>query len=70
MPAKAPWQARLIKLADSYDNLLDSQTGKTRPVLSVAPDQIDLVSLSRDERSLYLTRVSAEADIWMLTLQR
>ncbi|NNC87230.1 MAG: bifunctional (p)ppGpp synthetase/guanosine-3',5'-bis(diphosphate) 3'-pyrophosphohydrolase [Akkermansiaceae bacterium] len=28
--ARAPWQARLIKLADSYDNVLDSSTSKVR----------------------------------------
>lgn len=26
--AHAPWQARLIKLADTYDNVLDSSTSK------------------------------------------
>lgn len=44
--AKAPWKARLIKLADSYDNFLDSQTAtvgtkaaaKARKILEIAGD--------------------------------
>jgi len=46
--AKAPWQARLIKLADSYDNLLDSRSSqvatkaldKARRALALPGDHI------------------------------
>jgi (p)ppGpp synthase/HD superfamily hydrolase len=32
--AQGPWEARLIKLADVYDNLLDIQPGKSRATMS------------------------------------
>ena len=37
-------------------------------ILSIFPDTIRRPVISPDGRSLYFQRVSAEADIWMLTL--
>jgi guanosine-3',5'-bis(diphosphate) 3'-pyrophosphohydrolase len=56
--ARAPWKARLIKLADSYDNLLDSGTAivrtksiaKARKVLAIAGD--DRPELARARTAL------------------
>jgi Tol biopolymer transport system component len=51
--------------------LLDMETGKSRTLLSVAPDRLDLFSLrvTRDARDLYLVRVNTQSDLWMFTLQ-
>jgi eukaryotic-like serine/threonine-protein kinase len=50
--------------------LLDRSNGKTEKIYSLkGPDQIGHHALSRDNRRLYFTSVSSEADIWMLTLK-
>jgi len=50
--------------------LIDSQSKKVREVLSVAPNKLGLgVTRSRDDRLIYLSLVTTEADIWMMTLE-
>ena len=49
--------------------LLDSQSRKTREILSVVPHSIDTPALSRDDRLMYFSVVAREADIWLATLE-
>ena len=49
--------------------LVDSRTKKTHEVLSVPGEVLGYPSLSRDNREIYFTRGSTEADIWMATLK-
>jgi Tol biopolymer transport system component len=48
--------------------MVDVDTGTSREVLSLAPDQLHLPTFSPDNRWIYFERLKAEADIWMLTL--
>jgi len=47
---------------------LDSHSGKSREVLSVAPGTMGGVTLSPDARVMYFSVNVAEADIWLATL--
>jgi Tol biopolymer transport system component len=49
--------------------LIDSQSKRTREILSVAPQEIDPPALSRDDRLIYFSIVVTEADIWLATLE-
>ena len=50
--------------------LLDRLTGKWREILSLkSPSQIGSYALSRDNKRLYYTSGSSEADIWLLKIQ-
>jgi Tol biopolymer transport system component len=49
--------------------LVDSQSKKSREVLSVPGESLFEASLSRDNRQIYFTRRTNEADIWMATLK-
>jgi len=40
-----------------------------RELLSVAPDEIERLTVSRDNRTLVFTRQVTEADIWLATLK-
>ncbi len=49
--------------------LLDGKTGGFHEVLSLEPDAVDeVLDLSRDDRTVYFSRIRSEADIWMVTL--
>jgi Tol biopolymer transport system component len=48
--------------------LLDAEIGRSHEILSLEPDRIVGVDLSRDERTIYFVRERSEADIWMVTL--
>ena len=48
--------------------LVDSKSGRVREVLSISPDIVDSLSVSPDNRSIYFSRSTSEADIWLLTL--
>ena len=48
--------------------LLDSHTREQRKVLSLDPDIITFIDISKDNDFIYFTRRHREADIWMLTL--
>jgi len=49
--------------------LLDSHSGHSREILSVAPHSITGLTLSRDGRRIYLSVVVWESDIWLATLE-
>jgi Tol biopolymer transport system component len=63
--------SRRVLFRDSGDlYLLDRQGGKPQKIYSLKqPNQIGAHALSRDNRRLYFTDVSAEADIWLLKLE-
>ena len=48
--------------------LVDRYSGERHEVLSLAPDFIWWPTISSDERWIYFSRLTHEADIWMLTL--
>ncbi|HEY3138889.1 MAG TPA: protein kinase [Blastocatellia bacterium] len=52
--------------------LFDTATRKYQPVLSVTDEDVDIGSpgLSGDNRMIYFTFVAAEADIWLLNLNK
>jgi len=50
--------------------LLDSLSKKFHEVLSVAPNEFGIhVALPRDDRMIYFSLLTAESDIWLMTLQ-
>ncbi|MCA1636448.1 MAG: hypothetical protein LC802_22855 [Acidobacteria bacterium] len=49
--------------------LIDSQSKKVREILSVAPSRFQFVTLSRDDRQIYFSLVTTEADIWLMNLE-
>ncbi len=60
---------RLLREGDAF-YLVDRLEGKTRKIYSLAQgNQIGTHVLSRDNRRLYFTSLSSEADIWMLKLK-
>ncbi|HWQ31686.1 MAG TPA: protein kinase [Blastocatellia bacterium] len=58
-------------LFNSQDKLflLDSRTGKTREILSVAPNHFQSLGLSRDGRVLCFSLKTTDADIWLASLE-
>ncbi|MEK7830218.1 MAG: hypothetical protein AAB401_03985, partial [Acidobacteriota bacterium] len=59
---------RLIFRENSDLFLLDWQSGQTQKIYSSnMPIQLSHHQISRDNRRLYFTTISAEADIWLLT---
>jgi hypothetical protein len=48
--------------------IFDTVTRKSRPLLSVAPHTLQGYGLSTDNRTLYFSLVTIEADIWLITL--
>lgn len=51
--------------------VLDRVSGKWREILAIkSPSQIGRYALSRDNRRLYYTIASTEADIWLLNLEK
>jgi len=50
--------------------LIDSQSKKIHEVLSVAPHEFGIgVTLPQDDRVIYFSLVTTEADIWLMTLE-
>ena len=50
--------------------LIDSQSKKIHEVLSVAPHEFGIgVTLPQDDRLIYFSLVTTEADIWLMTLE-
>jgi hypothetical protein len=50
--------------------LIDTETGRTKQLLSVAPKRLEgRVSLSPDNRTIYFTASTTEADVWLATLK-
>jgi hypothetical protein len=63
-----PDSRRLIFTSQTGLYIVDIGSGIIREILSLAPDDIRWATVSRDGQTLYFTRSSAEADVWMLTL--
>jgi eukaryotic-like serine/threonine-protein kinase len=61
---------RLLFVSQGKIFLYDTQSRQYRPVLTVTDQDVDIgsASLSRDNRMIYFTFVSAEADIWLMNL--
>jgi hypothetical protein len=50
--------------------LIDSQSKKVRELLSVAPNEFGFgVTLSRNDRQIYFSLVTTEADIWLMNFE-
>ena len=61
---------RLLFKRQSKLYLVDSQSKKVHEVLSVAPHDFGFgVALSRDDRLIYFSLLTTEADIWLMTLE-
>src|SRR5262249_7881882 len=48
---------------------VDTMSGKTAEILSVAPDNIAEVTISPDGRRIWFARGTTQGDIWMATLK-
>ncbi len=60
---------RLIFSLDDKIFLLDSQTKKARELFSVAPSRLQSLGVSKDNRTIYYSLTTTEADVWLMTLQ-
>lgn len=62
---------RLLFVSQGKIFLFDSATRKYEPILTVTDQDVDIggPSLSPDNKTLYFTFVSTEADIWLMTLE-
>jgi Tol biopolymer transport system component len=59
---------RLIYVDLGKMYLLDTLTGRERSFYSIDPDNFGTFMLSPDNRRLYFSRFSSEADVWLLSL--
>jgi serine/threonine protein kinase/Tol biopolymer transport system component/Tfp pilus assembly protein PilF len=61
---------RMLFVSQGKIFLFDTATRKYEPVLTVTDQDVDIgsPSLSPDDKTLYFTFVSAEADIWLMAL--
>jgi len=60
---------RLLFDEGSRLRLIDSKTRATRDVVSVAPDRLELWSVTSDNSAAYFVRDAAKADIWLMKLK-
>lgn len=60
---------RLIFCNEDKVFLLDTENGKLKELLSVKPNTIDSISLSKDNRSIYYSVRKKESDIWLANTQ-
>ncbi len=60
---------RLLFLNSRELYLLDRMGGQPRQIFSLSTNDFGLLALSRDNRRIYFTRRSNEADIWLLRLE-
>ena len=49
--------------------VIDSVSGRQKEILSLPQNTLGSVGLSKDNRTIYFTLQSAEADVWMATLK-
>lgn len=59
---------RVLFNADSSVHLLDTRTGSSHLLYTAAPDLITRFTVSADDRTLYYSRLSVEADLWLAEL--
>jgi hypothetical protein len=48
---------------------LDTASAKAQVLFSLAPSEINSVALSRDNRTMYVTARSLEADVWLIAVE-
>ena len=60
---------RLLFSHDGKLFLIDSSTRKYRELLSLPQQTLGSVGLSRDDRTIYFTVMTAESDIWLITVK-
>jgi len=63
---------RLLFYNDGRIDLLEIDTKKTHPVLSRAPQSVGKrgFAISSDDRIIYFSQTSTEADVWLLKKER
>jgi serine/threonine protein kinase len=63
---------RLLFVAHGKVHLIDGETGKYQTLFSVTDEEVDIGSpgLTRDNRAIYFSAVTVEADIWTAQLGR
>jgi Tol biopolymer transport system component len=63
---------RLLFLDRGRIHLLDSESGKTKELVSVMPEEIARrgFAVSPDDRRIYFSVSTTEADVWMAELER
>jgi len=59
----------LVSSAPGKLNVVDTVSGKSVEILSVGPDNVSEVAVSRDGRRLWFGRGSTQGDSWMATLK-
>jgi eukaryotic-like serine/threonine-protein kinase len=60
---------RLLFYQKDKIHLLDSQTKKSEEILSVAPNRVQRVTVSKDNRTVFYSLQKTEADIWLGSLE-
>jgi hypothetical protein len=61
---------RLLFQSQGKLYVIDSQSKKFHEVLSVAPHEFgNGVTLPRDDRLIYFSLLTTEADIWLMTME-
>jgi Tol biopolymer transport system component len=61
---------RLLFQSQGKLYLIDSRSKKVRELLSVAPNEFGIgVTISRDDRQIYFSLRTTEADIWLMNLE-
>lgn len=69
-PAWLSDSRRLLFQHQSKLYLIDSRSKKIREVVSVAPHEVrGGVTLARDDRLIYFSLLTTEADVWLMTLE-
>ena len=63
----SPFTAAIYEFAT--DRLIDSKTRAIREVVSIAPDRLELWSVTRDNSAAYFVRIASKADIWLMKLK-
>jgi Tol biopolymer transport system component len=58
---------RIIFSHEDKIYLLDTQTKKRSQILSVAPHRLQSVATSKDDRSIYYSLATTEADVWLMS---
>jgi Tol biopolymer transport system component len=59
---------RVVFYSDESVHLIDTHSGSSHLLYTVAPDQIRRFTLSADDRTLYYSRLSVESDLWLADL--
>jgi Tol biopolymer transport system component len=70
-PAAAAWlgDSRRLLLSDGRFLMADAQSKRTREVLSILPEILDIPSLPRDNRQIFFVRENAQSDIYVLNFK-